>query len=144
MVARMTTCGKEVVYIERLGAQHLTVESINQVIVSTALILQSLPATCVNVEIDSSGYDLPHPESDHLCDILRQIIPRLRHLSLRLRHLCPAILGSGCYCGRGRMKSKGATGTLTYSTEELAQRRLIGVTPSFREICTLRHPPAGT
>ena len=54
-----------------------------------------LPKTCVNVEIDSRGNDYCKPGDAHLCDALREILPRLRHLRLRLSTLCPAILGDG-------------------------------------------------
>ena len=55
--------------------------------------IKILPTTCVNVEIDSRGNDYCKPGDAHLCDALREIFPRLRHLRLRLSTLCPAILG---------------------------------------------------
>lgn len=58
-------------------------------------IVQILPRTCVNLEIDSRGNDYLRPGDAHLCDALRNILPRLRHLRLRLSTLCPAILGDG-------------------------------------------------
>ena len=54
-----------------------------------------LPKTCVNVEIDSRGNDYFKPGDAHLCDALREILPRLRHLRVRLSTLCPAVLGDG-------------------------------------------------
>ena len=54
-----------------------------------------LPKTCIHVEIDSRGDDYFKPGDAHLCDALREILPRLRHLRLRLSTLCPAILGDG-------------------------------------------------
>ena len=57
--------------------------------------IKILPKTCVNVEIDSRGNDYSEPGDAHLCDALREILPRLRHLRLRLSTLCPAILGDG-------------------------------------------------
>lgn len=58
-------------------------------------IVQILPITCVNLEIDSRGKDHLKPGDAHLCDALRKILPRLRHLRLRLNTLCPAFLGNG-------------------------------------------------
>ena len=54
-----------------------------------------LPKTCVNVEIDGRGKDDSEPGDAHLCDALREILPRLRHLRIRLSTLCPAIFGDG-------------------------------------------------
>lgn len=58
-------------------------------------ILEKLPVSCVNVEVDSKGVDHCQPGKAHLCDSIRGILPRLQHLRLRLRLLCPAIFGEG-------------------------------------------------
>jgi hypothetical protein len=51
-----------------------------------------LPATCVDIEIDTNGHDFGLPGgSVHLCDTLRGVLPRLRHLRLRLKVLCAAL-----------------------------------------------------
>jgi hypothetical protein len=60
-----------------------------------AQIVEALPEACVNLEIDSRGNDYFKPGSGHICDTLRGMLPRLRHLRLRLSTLCPAFLGSG-------------------------------------------------
>ncbi len=60
-----------------------------------AQIVEALPEACVNLEIDSRGNDYFEPGSGHICDTLRGMLPRLRHLRLRLSTLCPAFLGSG-------------------------------------------------
>ncbi|KAI9789896.1 MAG: hypothetical protein M1816_005665 [Peltula sp. TS41687] len=62
-------------------------------------IVERLPETCVSLEIDFKGYDSFEPRSVHPCDALRAIIPRLRHLRLRLNSLCPAIFGTGFTVG---------------------------------------------
>jgi hypothetical protein len=52
-----------------------------------------LPATCVDIEIDTQGFDYGLPGgSVHLCDVLRGVLPRLRHLRLRLKVLCAALV----------------------------------------------------
>lgn len=60
-----------------------------------AQVIKALPEACVNLEIDARGNDYFEPGSGHVCDTLRGMLPRLRHLRLRLSTLCPAILGSG-------------------------------------------------
>ncbi|KAA6411221.1 MAG: hypothetical protein FRX48_04501 [Lasallia pustulata] len=55
--------------------------------------LKLLPETCVNLEIDTRGQDYFGPGSGHLCDTIQEIVPRLRHLRLRLSTLCPASFG---------------------------------------------------
>lgn len=62
--------------------------------------VKNLPETCVDVEIDSRGNDYSKPGDAHLCDALREILPHLRHLRVRLSTLCPAILGDGFNPGR--------------------------------------------
>jgi hypothetical protein len=51
-----------------------------------------LPATCVNVETDTHGHDYClSGGSMHMCDVLRGVLPRLRHLRLLLKVLCAAL-----------------------------------------------------
>jgi hypothetical protein len=61
-----------------------------------ATIVASLPAACVDVEIDTQGRDfaLAPGAEPHLCDVLRAALPRLRHLRLRLSVMCPALFFS--------------------------------------------------
>ena len=71
-----------------------------------AKFVKILPKTCVNVEIDSRGDDYFEPGEAHLCDALRGILPRLRHLRLSVSTLCPAMLGEGFDPSRsGRVSS---------------------------------------
>jgi hypothetical protein len=56
-------------------------------------LLRSLPASCTSLELDTSGTDWsPRPESHHLCSDIWYILPRLRHLKLRIHSLCSQIL----------------------------------------------------
>ncbi len=61
-----------------------------------ATIVASLPAACVDVEIDTRGRDfaLVPGAQPHLCDVLRAALPRLRHLRLRLSVMCAALFAS--------------------------------------------------
>ena len=58
------------------------------------MLVQALPESCVNLEIDTQGEDLS-TRSYHICDKLRNVLPRLRHFRLRLKNMCPALLGGG-------------------------------------------------
>jgi hypothetical protein len=56
-------------------------------------LLRSLPTSCSSLELESSGTDWsPRPESHHLCPDIWYILPRLRHLKLRIHSLCSQIL----------------------------------------------------
>ncbi|MCJ1321955.1 hypothetical protein MMC15_007300 [Xylographa vitiligo] len=57
-----------------------------------ARIIRSLPDTCSSLEIDTKGRDFdqnPRPGEIHLCDAIRAMLPRLRHLRLQISKLCP-------------------------------------------------------
>lgn len=58
-------------------------------------IVESLSMNCVNLEIDTNGFDYVAPNSAHLCDQLGHVLPRLRNLRLRLANMCPAIFAAG-------------------------------------------------
>jgi hypothetical protein len=56
-------------------------------------LLRSLPASCTSLELDTSGTDWsPRPEPHHLCPDIWYILPRLRHIKLRIHDLCSRIL----------------------------------------------------
>lgn len=59
-----------------------------------ATVIEALPETFVNLEIDTCGLDYFEPGSVHLCDAIRRTLPYLRNLRLRLRTLYPAIFGA--------------------------------------------------
>jgi hypothetical protein len=56
-------------------------------------LLKSLPTSCTSLELDTSGTDWsPRPESHHLCPDIWYILPRFRHVKLRIYTLCSQIL----------------------------------------------------
>lgn len=55
-------------------------------------LIESLSPTCVNLEIDTRGHDFSKPSECHLCEIIHKLLPRLRHLRLRVSTLCPKVL----------------------------------------------------
>lgn len=57
-----------------------------------ARLVDALPQSCVNLEIDTSGMDFYAPGSAHLCDNIRAFLPRARNLRIRLSTLCHAML----------------------------------------------------
>lgn len=56
-----------------------------------AALVQSLPPSCMDLELDTKGYDTLKPQSVHLCDHLRELLPRLRTFRIRLAYVCPLI-----------------------------------------------------
>ena len=59
------------------------------------LILDSLPASVVHLEIDTAGYEVdyqyPRPEV-HLCLSVKELIPRLQNCRLRILNICEEII----------------------------------------------------
>lgn len=60
-----------------------------------AALLAALPRSCVDLELDTRGREddracnfYPVYGSTHLCPIIRDLLPRLRHLRLRLGTIC--------------------------------------------------------
>lgn len=67
-----------------------------------AKLVESLPETVVNLEIDTAGVEIPPCEhimrtekSKHLCTQISNILHRLRHLRLRVSHVCEGMLFAG-------------------------------------------------
>jgi hypothetical protein len=72
-----------------------------------ARLIASLSLTSVNIEVDARGHDFAGPGAGgdsgsggfaachHLCDSLRAVLPRLHHLRLRVKVLCPAVFAAG-------------------------------------------------
>ncbi|KAH6848397.1 hypothetical protein B0I37DRAFT_377526 [Chaetomium sp. MPI-CAGE-AT-0009] len=63
-----------------------------------ASIVESLPQSCVTLEIDTAGLD--HATTGfgapiHLCETLRTVLPRMRHARLSLRTMCSSLFGTG-------------------------------------------------
>lgn len=70
-----------------------------------ACVIGALPASCTDLEIDTLGIergaksrirptsdDLAHDPS-HLCEAVQAVLPRLKHVRLRVAYLCPAVFG---------------------------------------------------
>ncbi|KAF2108211.1 hypothetical protein BDV96DRAFT_587913 [Lophiotrema nucula] len=59
-----------------------------------AKFLTSLPDSCVNVEIDDSGRSAgpPFTSDEHICPSVRDILPHLRHLQLKICDICPIVV----------------------------------------------------
>ncbi|KAF2851843.1 hypothetical protein T440DRAFT_467606 [Plenodomus tracheiphilus IPT5] len=66
-----------------------------------ARIVGMLPDSVIDLEVDSAGTDISlcpevqTDEEDHLCCQISKILTRLRHLRLRIGHVCNTILGHG-------------------------------------------------
>ncbi|KXX74112.1 hypothetical protein MMYC01_209467 [Madurella mycetomatis] len=62
-----------------------------------AAIIAALTDSCVNLELDTAsldhaaGFGVPV----HLCDTLRNVLPRMRHVRLSLRTMCASLVGTG-------------------------------------------------
>jgi hypothetical protein len=59
-----------------------------------ALILQSLPATVVNLNLDCDCINPLDDDQPHMCHAVSALLPRLRSLRLRTSHLCSEFLSS--------------------------------------------------
>ncbi|KAI1628111.1 hypothetical protein EDD37DRAFT_647762 [Exophiala viscosa] len=58
-------------------------------------LLRALPASVQHLELDTEGFwdcKESHAENHHVCPAVRQLIPRLRSLRLRMRWLCEELL----------------------------------------------------
>ncbi|KAF2849748.1 hypothetical protein T440DRAFT_125050 [Plenodomus tracheiphilus IPT5] len=59
-------------------------------------LLKNMPSTCRHLEIDTRGQDHREPhEQLHVCDALRQVLPQLHHVRIRIGAMCCAMLGTG-------------------------------------------------
>jgi hypothetical protein len=105
-----------------------------------------LPASCVAVEIDTLGFDAARPAGDgdgahaHFCDVLRGVVPRLRHLRLRLKVLCPAIFIAGGEAGMAAAGEDGPDG------EGGAEGQNVVVAPALKTLvinCVTKRPGYG-
>ncbi|KAI0882618.1 uncharacterized protein GGS22DRAFT_169895 [Annulohypoxylon maeteangense] len=59
-------------------------------------LVNSIPQSCVNIEIDSGGYDrniIAGGEEAHVCECLRLLLPRMNHVRIHLSLVCPALVG---------------------------------------------------
>ena len=53
-------------------------------------LLKSLPACCVNLEINTGGVDWCR-ENAHLCPIIADMMIRMQHVKLKLKHVCESV-----------------------------------------------------
>lgn len=53
-------------------------------------LLKSLPACCVNLEINTGGVDWCR-ENAHLCPIIADMMIRMQHVKLQLKHICESV-----------------------------------------------------
>ncbi|KAG7290337.1 hypothetical protein NEMBOFW57_000337 [Staphylotrichum longicolle] len=62
-----------------------------------ASLIESLPQSCVSLEIDTAGLDhaTGFGTPVHLCETLRAVLPQLRHARLSLRTMCSSLFGTG-------------------------------------------------
>ncbi|KAH8651139.1 hypothetical protein BX600DRAFT_99964 [Xylariales sp. PMI_506] len=71
-------------------------------------IIEALPETCTNFEIDSSMEQehgvvgTPEATYHHLCDSIRAILPRMRHVRLRLHAMCGGLFGKHVHLEGGQ------------------------------------------
>ncbi|KLJ09514.1 hypothetical protein EMPG_15071 [Blastomyces silverae] len=70
-------------------------------------LLESLPETCSDVEIDTSGFEI-YTDGEHLCPQIAKLLPNLTHLRLRVRQICPSLINlpaqSSCSRCRGELQ----------------------------------------
>ncbi|KAI1080831.1 hypothetical protein F5B20DRAFT_96016 [Whalleya microplaca] len=62
-------------------------------------LLEALPRSCVNLELDTCNYELDCPiirydGETHFCEHLRRVLPRMHHVRLHLSSVCHALLGT--------------------------------------------------
>ena len=58
-------------------------------------LLDALPATCTNLELDTHAQD--HREEDekaHVCDAVRNLLPRMQHVRIRVGAMCSAMFSA--------------------------------------------------
>lgn len=58
------------------------------------LILQSLPPSLVNLNLDCDCINRPDIDQPHMCHAVSALLPRLRSLRLRASHLCSGLFSS--------------------------------------------------
>ena len=68
---------------------HVSAKNISEVI-------DALPQSCVNLEIDTGGFEAREDETqDYLCNFIRRVLPRMRNVRLVVSKLCPTMFGYG-------------------------------------------------
>lgn len=54
-------------------------------------LIENLPETCTGIEIDTASLKQLDCKKVHLCDTIREVLPRMKHVRLRLGQLCESI-----------------------------------------------------
>ncbi|KAF2010442.1 hypothetical protein BU24DRAFT_58569 [Aaosphaeria arxii CBS 175.79] len=58
-------------------------------------IINALPESCVNLEVDTLGRDSrTQSEQLHVCDSIRQILPRMKYVRVRMGAMCSSMFGT--------------------------------------------------
>ncbi|KAI5251121.1 hypothetical protein E4T42_04512 [Aureobasidium subglaciale] len=58
-------------------------------------LVKSLPKSCINLELDTNGREIQFSAmSPRICTMIRDMIPRLQHLSLRVSNICESMIES--------------------------------------------------
>lgn len=58
-------------------------------------LVKSLPKSCINLSLDTNGREIQFGRtSPRMCLLLRDMMPRLRHLSLRVSYVCESMIKS--------------------------------------------------
>lgn len=85
--------------LDNLASFSLSLEGREEVILGRSTVMDfidALPARCTNLELDTQGQDHQDSEgSAHLCESLRNLLPRMHHVRIRVASVCPALLGTG-------------------------------------------------
>jgi hypothetical protein len=110
------------------------------------LILQSLPLSCIHLEVDCYGMDRADMRRGHLCDTIRSLLPRLESLRLCLSTLC-----AGLFLARYRFQEQVDPGYLQLLAKEagpvLSLRSvIINCSPNWHTgsvVCACMHKYAG-
>lgn len=97
--------------------------------------LEALPPSCKNLELDTNGWemgrdDLLDFDENHLCPVIRTLVPRLNHLRLRLGSICNEII---CHAKGG--EHEGADGP----PDDHSQISISA--PRLRSLCISLHAP---
>ncbi|KAF1971791.1 hypothetical protein BU23DRAFT_555632 [Bimuria novae-zelandiae CBS 107.79] len=92
------------------------------------LLLQSLPQSVVNLNLDCDCIIRPDLDQPHVCHAVSVLLPRLRSLRLRTSHLCAGLFSSISpeaildYERPNKLKSKKTTSSLEYLVIRLIAR----------------------
>jgi len=84
-------------YFTNVASVSLTVTPPIHSILRSVLIelLQCLPETCVNLELDTQGEDHRNEDEEaHICPVIRMMLPRMHSLRIRVGAMCSAMFST--------------------------------------------------